>query len=120
MPQDFLVKSAVISFFSAAVLLASAMAEGRSAAEIYQLPKEAIEALSTGQDFVLYSLDPGPIFSMRPRPKLKPWENYNGFKMLGRLPLTDPRQRSIAVNAVADGIRRSDYHHIALRGTRCV
>jgi hypothetical protein len=76
-------------------------------AEDAEIPKEVIDSLTAGTEFILYSLDPGPItFAFQPPPK--PEENLDGFKILGRLSLTDLRSRVVAVAAFNDAIHASD------------
>lgn len=93
------------------VLVAFAVAQEKPAEEVYRLPQDAVDALSSGSEFVLYSLDSPLTFEPR---HLRPEEDLNGFKILGRLALTDPKKRSAAVGAVTDAIRHADYHKIAM------
>jgi hypothetical protein len=105
------VKFAFACLLSVAAGLAAALADDKPPEAIYRLPREAIESLSKGTDFVIFSLDPGPAKS-GPRPKLKPEENLDGFKILGRLALDDERTRSQVLDAVNDSIHNADYRLI--------
>ena len=105
------VKWAFVGLLSLTVFHFSAFADGKTIAD--RFPQEAIDALSIGcTEFVLYSLDPGPL-SLVPQ-EIKPEENFNGFKTIGHLVLTDPKTRPIAVSAVTDAIQKSDYHFLKL------
>jgi hypothetical protein len=94
------------------VPLFSVRAETKQDVTDNRLPKEAIDALNTGKEVILYSLDPGPRPDSPP-PELGPEGGLNGFKILGKLSLTDPKQRSIAVDALNAAIRAADYRLMA-------
>jgi hypothetical protein len=93
------------SFFSRCAAVDQDITENR-------LPKNAIDALSIGKDVILYSLDPGP-GPFSPPPPFGPEGGLNGFKILGHVSLTDPKQRSVAVDALNAAIHAADFRLMA-------
>ena len=108
-----MLKAALILVFPLFSLPFSSFAGEKALGYVNRLPTEAVESLGKGAEFVLYSLDPGPI-TFLPTPRLKAGESLDGFKILGRLALTDPKSRAIAVSAFTEAIQAADIHFIAM------
>lgn len=105
-------KAIFLMLCSMVILVASAIAEEKPPEEVFRLPQDAVDALTTGTEFVLYSLDPGAAPSLKPR-GLASKDEFYGFKSLGQLALTDPKMRAAAVGAVTDAIHHADRHYMA-------
>lgn len=106
-------KAAVIFLVCSSWLFRMACADETRNVMDNRLPPEAVKSLSTGKDFILYSLDPGPK-GVGPSPPLGPEGSLNGVKILGSLHLTDPKSLAIARSAVNDAIRAADYNLVMM------
>jgi len=66
------------------------------------LPKEIQKVLISSEKFMLYSINPEPVTG-----KTR-WETFHEYRVLGKTPIADARQKIALVNTLSEGVAHAD------------